>query len=183
MVDPPKPDPNTTGSGTSSDPLKPDPITSGGGNTQTAAMANNPSLIWPPPTYNGNVRFDVWEAQLDMYISDREITDKPKKVRALLQHIGSEMFEKIIDWCHPAKPQDVDYDELLQLIRDKCTKKKNLFALRVKFFNERQQDGQTLDEYFAHMTRLYGQCAMDQMTADDYGALAVLKGLANDDTR
>uniref|UniRef100_A0AC35GK27 Retrotransposon gag domain-containing protein n=1 Tax=Panagrolaimus sp. PS1159 TaxID=55785 RepID=A0AC35GK27_9BILA len=88
-----------------------------------------------------------------MYIADKSITDKKVMVRSLLQHIGSEMFEKIIDWCAPVKPINMDYDKLLQLIRDKCTKKKNLFALRVKFFNECQQPGQSLDEYFAHMTR------------------------------
>jgi hypothetical protein len=172
-------DANATGGGNTQTTAS----TTGGGNNQTAVMANNPSMIWPPPAYTGKVRFDVWEAQLDMYIADKGVTDKKVMVRSLLQHIGSEMFEKIIDWCAPVKPKDMDYDDLIKLIRDKCTKKPNLFALRVKFFNERQQAGQALDDYFSHMARLFGQCELDKMAADDFGVLAVLKGLANDDTR
>lgn len=149
----------------------------GGGNSNTAGPTGSsvppsvyvtPTTVWPPPAYTGKVRFDVWEAQLDMYMDEKGITEKPKMVRALLQHIGSEMFEKIIDWTAPKKPQDVAYDELLQIIRDKCTKKPNLFALRVKFFNEQQQPGQTLDEYFAYMTRLYGECQLTKMTAENF---------------
>uniref|UniRef100_A0AC34FCI0 Retrotransposon gag domain-containing protein n=1 Tax=Panagrolaimus sp. ES5 TaxID=591445 RepID=A0AC34FCI0_9BILA len=117
-----------------------------------------------------------------MYISDRDITDPKKKVKVLLQTIGSHMLEKIIDWS-PKKPQDMEYDDLIKLIKGKCMKKPNLAALRVKFFNEKQQPGQGLDEYFSHMAQLYGQCQLDKMTADEFGVLAVLQGLAQDDTR
>uniref|UniRef100_A0AC35GPK8 Reverse transcriptase domain-containing protein n=1 Tax=Panagrolaimus sp. PS1159 TaxID=55785 RepID=A0AC35GPK8_9BILA len=181
---PSKTDPNTTGSGIS--PSTTDPNTTGSGTSQTANMSH-PAMIWPPPAYNGKVRFDVWEAQFDMYLADKEISEKPKMVRALLQNIGSEMFEKIIDWCFPLKPQQMDYDALIKIIREKCTKKPNLFALRVKFFNEKQQPGQSLDEYFEYMARLYAQCELDKMSANDFandfGALAALKGLSSDDTR
>uniref|UniRef100_A0AC34G3U8 Polyprotein n=1 Tax=Panagrolaimus sp. ES5 TaxID=591445 RepID=A0AC34G3U8_9BILA len=145
-------------------------------------MSNNHAVLWPPQAYDGKVRFDVWESLFDMYISDRDITDSKKKVKVLLQTIGTNMLEKIIDWS-PKKPQDMEYDDLIKLIKGKCERKPNLAALRVKFFNERQQPGQGLDEYFSHMAQLYGQCQLDKMTADEFGVLAVLKGLAQDDTR
>uniref|UniRef100_A0AC34FT30 CCHC-type domain-containing protein n=1 Tax=Panagrolaimus sp. ES5 TaxID=591445 RepID=A0AC34FT30_9BILA len=145
-------------------------------------MSDNHALLWPPQASDGKVRFDVWESLFDMYISDSDITDPKKEVKVLLQTIGTNMLEKIIDWS-PKKPQGMEYDDLIKLIKGKFMRKPNLAALRVKFFIEKQQPGQGFDEYFSHMAQLFGQCQLDKMTADDVGVVAVLKGLAQDDTR
>uniref|UniRef100_A0A914PR63 CCHC-type domain-containing protein n=1 Tax=Panagrolaimus davidi TaxID=227884 RepID=A0A914PR63_9BILA len=172
MVDPLKTDPNATGSGNSAQ-------------TANTSNTNNPTVVWPPPAYTGNTRFDVWETQLEMYMAARGFgaTDDKEKSLSLLQHIGSTTLEKIIDWTHPGKPTTKSYDQLIALLKEMFAIKKNVTALRFKFLTEKQQPGQTLQEYLSHMSQLYGQCSISDMKPDQIGVLAILQGLASDELR
>uniref|UniRef100_A0A914YJ24 Retrotransposon gag domain-containing protein n=1 Tax=Panagrolaimus superbus TaxID=310955 RepID=A0A914YJ24_9BILA len=118
-------------------------------------MTGKDATIWPAQAYNGKVRFDVWECQLKLYINAKKITDENEQGLALLQHIGLEMLEKIIDWSYPDKPENMKYSELTTLIKNQCSTAPNLFAMRVKLFNEKQQPGQSVQEYFSHMSQLF----------------------------
>uniref|UniRef100_A0AC34G8A1 Uncharacterized protein n=1 Tax=Panagrolaimus sp. ES5 TaxID=591445 RepID=A0AC34G8A1_9BILA len=109
-------------------------------------MTPNPSTIWPPPAYDGKIRFDVWEMQLDMYISAKNITEDKEKALMLLQHIGGQWLEKIIDWCDPKKPKEFKYDELVKLIKSHCSAGPSLFARRVRLFNEKQRGDQSVQD-------------------------------------
>uniref|UniRef100_A0A914XTH9 CCHC-type domain-containing protein n=2 Tax=Panagrolaimus superbus TaxID=310955 RepID=A0A914XTH9_9BILA len=138
--------------------------------------------VWPPPAYDGKVRFEVWEVQLELYMTAKKVEDKDK-ASCLLQNIGLEMLEKIIDWSYPKKLTTLSYDDLLLLIKNHCSSAPNLFALRVKLFNERQQPGQSVQDYISYMSQLLGQCAMKDMTPQQYGVLAILRGLQSDELR
>uniref|UniRef100_A0A914YQL5 CCHC-type domain-containing protein n=1 Tax=Panagrolaimus superbus TaxID=310955 RepID=A0A914YQL5_9BILA len=118
-----------------------------------------------------------------MYILARGLTEDSDKVLALLQCIGTSTLEKIIDWTSPDKPQAKSYQQLIDLLKEKFSCKKNLTALRFQFFTEKQHPGQTLQEYLAYMTQLYGQCSMASMKPAEYGVLAILQGLASDELR
>uniref|UniRef100_A0A914XS62 RNA-directed DNA polymerase n=1 Tax=Panagrolaimus superbus TaxID=310955 RepID=A0A914XS62_9BILA len=146
-------------------------------------MSTNAQNIWPPPAFNGTVRFETWELQLDMYMSSRKITDDGEKALALLQYIGMEMLEKIMDWCYPNKPNTFSYVDLVKLVKSQCSAGPNLFARRVRLFNEKQQSDQSVQEYFSHMRQLLGQCEMKNMTPQEYGVLAALRGLRSDELR
>uniref|UniRef100_A0A914Q5S4 RNA-directed DNA polymerase n=1 Tax=Panagrolaimus davidi TaxID=227884 RepID=A0A914Q5S4_9BILA len=141
------------------------------------------TTIWPPQAYNGKVRFDVWETQLKMYMTAKSITDEKQKSLALLQHIGIDMLEKIIDWSYPTAPETMNYTDLVKVVKSHCSSAPNLFAMRVRLFNEKQKPGQSVQDYFTHMSQLLGQCAMNGMTPQQYGLLAILRGLESDDLR
>uniref|UniRef100_A0AC35GTI9 Retrotransposon gag domain-containing protein n=1 Tax=Panagrolaimus sp. PS1159 TaxID=55785 RepID=A0AC35GTI9_9BILA len=139
--------------------------------------------VWPPQAYNEKIRFDVWETQLKMYFKAADITDDSAKALALLQHIGIDMLEKIIDWAYPDEPEGLTYVKLITLIKSHCASKPNLVAARVRFFNEKQKSGQSVHDYFSHMSQLYGQCAMNDIKPQEFGLLAILRGLESDDLR
>uniref|UniRef100_A0A914QHY5 Retrotransposon gag domain-containing protein n=1 Tax=Panagrolaimus davidi TaxID=227884 RepID=A0A914QHY5_9BILA len=141
--------------------------------------------VWPPHAYDGKVRLDVWLTLLEMYMTAKGFEDDSNKQMrmALLQHIGIATLEKIIDWISPAKPQDKTYDELVALLKEKFSIEKNLTALRFQFLTEKQREGQSLQEYLAHMTQLYGQSSMAQMTVQQFGVLAILQGISSNELR
>uniref|UniRef100_A0A914YVA0 RNA-directed DNA polymerase n=1 Tax=Panagrolaimus superbus TaxID=310955 RepID=A0A914YVA0_9BILA len=117
-----------------------------------------------------------------MYVKASNIKDNDK-VFAFLQHVGLDMLGKLIDWLNPETPQSKTYDELVSLVKSQCSSTPNLFALRVKLFSERQAHGQPVQEYVAHMTQLFGQCKMRDMTVEEFGVLAILRGLESDEMR
>lgn len=136
-----------------------------------------------PQAYDGKVRFDVWESHLDIFFRARKIENDKEKAIVLLQHIGINMFEKIYDWVAPRNPQELKYVELVELLRNMLCSKPHLFSQRMKFFNEKQQAGQPIHEYLAYMMQLYGQCAMHDMKAEDFGILAILRGIADEEMK
>lgn len=142
-----------------------------------------PNTSWPPPAYDGKTRFDIWESLLELYLESRGIENEKEKASILLQNIGLPMFEKISDWCSPARPSTKTYAELVAMIRSHISPQASIFSRRVQFFNEKQQVGQSVQEYLSHMSQLYGRCAISTMTQEEFGVLAALKGLANDDLR
>ncbi len=141
------------------------------------------TTVWPPPAYDGSCRFDVWKLQLNMYIKDKGITEDKKMVSALLQHIGLPILEKIIDWIAPDDPTDKSFTQLIALLDSKFKIITNNFAKRYAFFTEKQRTGQSLQDYMSKMEQLYGQCNIKGMSSEEFGTLAVLRGMANDETR
>uniref|UniRef100_A0AC34G474 CCHC-type domain-containing protein n=1 Tax=Panagrolaimus sp. ES5 TaxID=591445 RepID=A0AC34G474_9BILA len=139
--------------------------------------------VWPPQAFDGQVRFDVWELQLEMYMKAKSIKEDGDKATSLLTHIGLAMLQKLIDWANPKKLVDMKYAELTTLIKNHCSPATNIFAQRVKFFNERQQPGQSVQDYISHMSQLFGQCNMTAMDPQQYGVLAILRGLESDEVR
>uniref|UniRef100_A0AC34G5B9 Uncharacterized protein n=1 Tax=Panagrolaimus sp. ES5 TaxID=591445 RepID=A0AC34G5B9_9BILA len=142
----------------------------------------NPSAIFPPPAYDGKMRFDIWQIQFDMYVKASNIADE-NKVVVFLQHMGMDMLVKLVDWLDPILPQTKTYEELVKLVKSQCSSSPNLFASRVKLFTERQAPGQSVQEYIAYMTQLFGRCKLREMSAEDFGILAILRGLNSDDMR
>ena len=118
-----------------------------------------------------------------MYCKAKNITEEADKASALLQHIGSEMLEKIIDWAYPVDAATMKFEDLMKLVEDKNSIQANLFSMRIKFFNEKQKSGQSVDEYFRHMSQLLGQCKVSSMTHEELGVMAVLQGLDDEELR
>ena len=149
-------------------------------------MSTVATTVWPPPAYDGNVRFDVWETQLKMFFKAKKLgnsdSDSEEKTMLLLQHIGSEMLEKIIDWVE-GSPETMKYDDLITLVRDKCTTKSNLASMRLKLFSERQKPGQSVFEFCDQISQGIGRCKIKNMTPEECGILLLIKGLENDELR
>uniref|UniRef100_A0AC35FJ71 Retrotransposon gag domain-containing protein n=1 Tax=Panagrolaimus sp. PS1159 TaxID=55785 RepID=A0AC35FJ71_9BILA len=110
-----------------------------------------------PQAYDGQVRFDVWELQLELYMTAKSITEDADKKVALLQHIGLPMLQKLIDWANPKKLSGAEttYTDLIAMLKKHCAPATNIFAQRVRLFNEKQQQGQSVQEYFSHMAQLF----------------------------
>uniref|UniRef100_A0AC34FRY1 Retrovirus-related Pol poly from transposon n=1 Tax=Panagrolaimus sp. ES5 TaxID=591445 RepID=A0AC34FRY1_9BILA len=138
---------------------------------------------WVMPIFSKDSKWDVWKAQLEVYIAARALTSKKSKALALLQCLSPEIFEQVIDWVSPDQPHETDYDVLMALLKSKFSSKPNLVALRVKFLNEKQELGQATQEYFGKMTQLVGKCDIKSMSADDFAVLVILKGISNDELR
>uniref|UniRef100_A0AC35GBU6 Reverse transcriptase n=1 Tax=Panagrolaimus sp. PS1159 TaxID=55785 RepID=A0AC35GBU6_9BILA len=95
------------------------------------------------------------------------------------------MLQKLIDWANPKKLSDdaMKYTHLITMLKNHCAPATNVFAQRVRLFNERQHQGQSVQEYISHMAQLLGQCDMSTMSAEQYGVLAILRGLESDELR
>uniref|UniRef100_A0A914XZG5 Retrotransposon gag domain-containing protein n=1 Tax=Panagrolaimus superbus TaxID=310955 RepID=A0A914XZG5_9BILA len=140
---------------------------------------------WPPPPFNGTTRWSTWKLQLEMYMKQKGVSKPEDKALALLQSIGGETLEKIVDWCAPKIPTEKSYDQLITLLNGKFEKAVNKFAMRVQLFNQQQAQGQSTQDYFAEMTQLVGKCGFETMVkpAEENGILAILRGIASDELR
>uniref|UniRef100_A0A914P660 RNA-directed DNA polymerase n=1 Tax=Panagrolaimus davidi TaxID=227884 RepID=A0A914P660_9BILA len=138
---------------------------------------------WTMPMFSKESKWEVWKAQLEVYIAARALTSKKSKALALLQCLNPDIFEQVIDWVAPDQPHEKDYDVLINLLQSKFSSKPNLLALRVKFLNEKQEAGQATQEYFGKLTQLVGKCDIKNMSAEDFAVLVILKGISNDELR
>lgn len=135
--------------------------------------------IFIPQPYNPKMNWHVWLELIEINMQTRGITSDNQKKLMLLQALGQDILERLMNWVAPEKPKEKSYTELVQVLETKFVKSINKYAARVKLFNEKQGDDQQVQEYIGHMTELAGKCSFDKMKNpyEENTVLAILRGL------
>ena len=116
---------------------------------------------------------ESWLERLDETIADtepEEVSDR-KKVAILLSSIGNTGYNLLKAWCGTEKPNSKTYDELKNLLTDHLCPKPPKTSERFKFYQIKQQSGETLSLYLARIREAANHCdfgnAYDEMISDE----------------
>uniref|UniRef100_A0A914PMF2 Retrotransposon gag domain-containing protein n=1 Tax=Panagrolaimus davidi TaxID=227884 RepID=A0A914PMF2_9BILA len=165
------------------DPEEKKPPASTTGETAPAStviqLATEQNLVWPPQAYNSTMDWNMWEESLEIYFLGKNVVTETGKRILLLNTLGLETLSSLIKWCHPRKPRDMTYPDLIAKLREKFAWKKNTFAARLKMSNEKQGVDQSEQDYIRQMTRL----AADSDATERETILDILRGMRNMDIK
>ncbi len=127
---------------------------------------------------------ESWLERLDETITVTEpadVTDR-KKVAILLSSIGNTGYNLLKAWCGVIKPNAKQYAELVKLLKDHLCPKPPKTSERFKFYQIKQQSGESLSLYLARIREAATHCefgdAYDEMISDKF-----VGGLLNAKTR
>ena len=127
---------------------------------------------------------ESWLERLDETITVTEpadVTDR-KKVAILLSSIGNTGYNLLKAWCGVIKLNAKKYDELVKLLKDHLCPKPPKTSERFKFYQIKQQSGESLSLYLARIREAATHCefgdAYDEMISDKF-----VGGLLNAKTR
>ena len=124
--------------------------------------------------HNFNPRGENWilyEEQLEQFFQVNNITDvaatetapaQNKRVAALLSLIGPDTYKMLRDLCTPQMPKDKTYDELCTLLRKQFSPTTCTYRERIEFYDARQEENETINEWYARIHKLGINCDFRQ---------------------
>lgn len=95
--------------------------------------------------------------RMKLYFELKEIKDE-KKVVHLLPKVEPEMYKKIRDSCAPDHPKSKSYEELVKLVKNHISPKKNEAMERCKFQQARQSPNESIADYVERLKMLSLHC-------------------------
>ena len=81
--------------------------------------------------------------------------------------LGPKVKHEIMGGQWGRELKDVDSSELLKLFKKTFIPARNIFHSRAQFFNIKQQDNETLDEYWKSMMDMERKCEINSITPEE----------------
>lgn len=132
-------------------------------------QANKTHVNLKPPDnliFEGNVAelWKRWIKKFTHYLTGIEATNKDGEVKVaiLLHTLGEEAQEKF-DTFELTAEERKKYDKVVQAFEDYCTPKKNETVARFNFFQRRQREGESLDDFVTDLKKLSIDCTFGDL--------------------
>lgn len=110
-----------------------------------------------PTFWGGPCDLVVFLERLEQYFSFNDIADNKRRPLLLLA-IDVYTHKTLQQLCHPQRPKDKTYEEIVALLKDHFVGRKSVFRERVKFYTERQHSNDSVAEWFARIKTLSVDC-------------------------
>ncbi|XP_031347958.1 uncharacterized protein K02A2.6-like isoform X1 [Photinus pyralis] len=136
-----------------------------------------------------NMKADNWilyEEQLEQFFVINDIKDTEsckKRVSALLSLIGHDTYRILRDLCTPTLPKESTYEQLCTLLRKHFSPTTSVFRERIEFYGARQEENETVNEWYARIHNLSTNCEFGNNLQDilrDKFVCGVLPGKIRD---
>lgn len=105
-----------------------------------------------------NKNWNTYISRLEQYFIANEIEDKKKKAAILIASVGDDTYELMVDLCRPKKPEEMVYEELIQVVKKHLQPEPSIIAERYKFRRKKQEEGESISEYVATLKKLAKFC-------------------------
>lgn len=102
---------------------------------------------------------------LELYLEMKDIEDDNKKVAHLLTKIGMDMYKKIRDLCAPVKPKEKSFKDIVELVQNHVSPKRNEAMERCKFQQAKQAPTESIANYIARLKELALHCNFVDLNA------------------
>ena len=93
-------------------------------------------------------------------------TPKEKQVPIFLNVIGASTYALIRSLLAPSNPKEKSMDELVAALKSHFEPKRNIVAVRYRFYKRNQNQGESVADYVAELRRLATRCAFDSYLED-----------------
>lgn len=105
-----------------------------------------------------NADFDIYLKRLEHFFRLNRVTDDAMKVSALITLGGQYCVKKLIAAIHPDTVESKTFKELADALKTKFTPRKNVVAERYKFFERRQEEDETINEFVTELQAMAQRC-------------------------
>ena len=96
--------------------------------------------------------------RLALYFVANDVDSTEKKRAILLHACCSGTYKLIRSLAAPAKPSDVEYKALVELMANHSMPKLSVVVERFRFHSRSQQQGESIADFFAQLQRLSEHC-------------------------
>lgn len=103
----------------------------------------------------------LYQEQLEQFFAIKKISaieGEDRRVAALLSLIGSDTYNILRDLCTPDLPSKKQYKELCALLKTHFSPKVCVFRERIDFYEAKENDGETISNWFARIHNLSTNC-------------------------
>ncbi|CAH8676807.1 unnamed protein product [Schistosoma haematobium] len=129
-----------------------------------------------------NVIFSSWFHRCeDIFRVECSHLDDAAKVRLLLRRLGTQEYNKYVNFILPQNPRDVSFKDTVQILSDIFDEQSSLFNTRYKCF---QITKSPEDDYLTYAGKVNRQCErfkINEITADQFKCLIFICGLKNEE--
>ncbi|CAH8590406.1 unnamed protein product [Schistosoma haematobium] len=129
-----------------------------------------------------NVIFSSWFHRCeDIFRVECSHLDDAAKVRLLLRRLGTQEYNKYVNFILPQNPRDVSFKDTVQILSDIFDERSSLFNTRYKCF---QITKSPEDDYLTYAGKVNRQCErfkINEITADQFKCLIFICGLKNEE--
>uniref|UniRef100_A0A1L8DAH5 Retrotransposon gag domain-containing protein n=1 Tax=Nyssomyia neivai TaxID=330878 RepID=A0A1L8DAH5_9DIPT len=115
------------------------------------------ALVGNIPEFNQYCDWKVYLERLEQFFLVNDIPDT-KRNAILISVIGNETYKTLRDLCHPQLPKDKTFEELCSLMDKQYGPQISVFRERIKFYQARQYDYETVSTWFARVKTLSVDC-------------------------
>ena len=139
------------------------------GNTSTQDISANEGIPVNNATFVSNFEpFDLnkesfrnYRQRFENYLEIKQISnDKRYCSRLLLNSIGAKHFDLICALTAPNKPTDLDYDNLITIVEEYISPKRNDLVALHKFLSIYQRDNESISTFVASLKSEIGDCKL-----------------------
>lgn len=124
----------------------------------TSASVAVASYLPLPPSFDINDDWSVYEARLQQFFLVYDITDVKRQAAILLTGISSDIFKTLQNLCFPNKPSDKKFSEICAILKSQFSPMISVFAERLKFYEAKQTDGESINEWVSRLKSLAINC-------------------------
>jgi len=104
----------------------------------------------------------LYQEQLDQFLEINKIKAELRKA-ALISNIGQDTYKLLRNLCIPALPGEKSYDELCAVLTKHFSPKINVFRERNKFYSAKQEDTESVSNFFARIKQLSINCHFNNL--------------------
>ena len=110
------------------------------------------------PFEEGDDEWEHYVERLAFYFTANKIDDKKQKPAVLLIACGAKTYKLIRRLLAPAKPDAVDYQNIVDKVKDHLNPKPSCILLRFRINSRNQRDGESIQAFVAELRLLSEDC-------------------------
>lgn len=124
------------------------------------------ALIGELPRYYGaHHDWPLFVENLERIFDINHVAEDKKKA-FLINCLYDPIHDTLRDICFPDVPKDKTYDELCELMNKHFGKPKSVFAERCKFYDAKQEENESVQDWFRRIKKLSLNCRLCEQYAD-----------------
>ena len=141
--------------------------------------------------------FEAYSQRLNNYFHLKGLTGATPdvdhaKVRVLINCLGARHYQRLANITSPDLPETKGYDDLITLLKDNFTPKRNILTEQHTFFSREQQQGESLKDFINNLNELarnaefVSHCKDEQCTKELSKTMIrvqFIRGMADPDIR
>ena len=118
--------------------------------------------------WNAGMDFAMYVERLELFLKANKVANA-LKVATALSVMGAEIFELLSNLCHPKKPADLDFADMIARLKKRLAPEPSVAASRYRFQQVTQQEGQTTGEFISELQRAASHCKFNCAAKDPLG--------------
>lgn len=110
------------------------------------------------PKFEVNDDWKIYQNRLDQFFIAHNLTDDKRKAAILQTAISNDVYRILTNLCFPDEPSAKSYSDVCKLLKGHFTPVVSIFAERSKFYDAKQNDGESITEWSNRLRSLAIHC-------------------------